>query len=86
MCDRDSVGALQRPVQQLIRLRRFAVRFEVVGLVEHDRVELISRHELGDLDFPGDVVRNAGEIFIGDDDLLTVFRCVRFGNYERVEG
>ena len=50
MHDRRARRVLERASQQRIRLDRFRCRLEKVAAAEHNRVELVARHELDHID------------------------------------
>ena len=65
--DRRLVGRLERAAQQHVGLVRRRVGLEVVALVEHDRVDLLGRHELDDLDLAAALGGQRLQVLVGDD-------------------
>ncbi|SLC93855.1 Uncharacterised protein [Mycobacteroides abscessus subsp. massiliense] len=76
MHDRHPVGLRECLCQQHIRFRGLAVRFQVVALVVHQRVELGGGDELQHLDLAAGFGGQARQILIGDDDRAAVFGLV----------
>jgi len=75
--DGQPVGVLERLQQQLIGLGRLTRRLQVVGLLEHQRIDLVDGHEVLYRDFPVLLDRQAGEVVGGQHDGLPVLALVR---------
>ena len=72
------VGLLQRPAQQRVGLGRLGLGLQVVRLVEHDRVDLLGRDELVDLDLVAGRGGQGVQVLVVEDDHLAVGRwCAR---------
>jgi hypothetical protein len=78
--DGDAVGLFQRPHQQHVRLGGRGRRLEVVALVEIQRIDLVGRHEAGDLDLPGRIGRQLREVLVGEDHRAAVVTFVGLGD------
>ncbi len=65
--DRRAVGGLERAAQQHVGLVRRGVGLEVVAAVEHDRIDLLGRHELGHLDLATALGGQRLQVLVGDD-------------------
>jgi hypothetical protein len=66
--DRDPIGLLEGLAQQHVGLGGTRGRFQVVGPLEDDRVDLARRHELHDLDVLAVRHLQPVELLVGDDD------------------
>ncbi len=76
----DGLALLQRVAQQHVRLDRALLRLEVVALVVVDRVDLVGRHELHDVDDPRAGQRQVGEVLVGEHDRLAAGQLVALGD------
>ena len=76
--DRGAVGLLEGAPQQHVRLGRLGVGLEEVAAVEHDRVDLVARHELDDLDLAVALLGQRLQVVLREHDraLAVVVRLV----------
>ncbi len=80
LSERRATGFLQRLGEQVIGALAALVGPEEVGLVEVDAVDLVERHELGDIDGVGGLLVERLELLGGEDDVLPLGELVALGD------
>ena len=74
--DRSSIGFLQRPPQQRVRLGRGLVGLQEVAAIEHDLVDLFRGYELDNLDLVTALLGQRFEVLLGEHNRGLAL-CVR---------
>ena len=80
LSQRRAAGLLQRLGQQVIGALAALVGAEEVGLVEVDAVDLVERHELGDINGVGGLLVEGLELLGGEHDVLPLGELVALGD------